>query len=272
MKISKIKKITQINYSEKLYDISLDVDHHYYSRTSHASHYILTHNCDIVQGGREKVREYLESKYGKNAVAGVMTNHIYQPKSALQDCSRGLGKDTSFTSILMREITKLDGLEETRDLRAFFNSVKLKVITPTTLKWINENEEVIYWAQKMLGLVKNIGTHAGGIIVTDGPLYNYIPVTRGGKEVVTAFKEADGSSKDLSELGLLKLDILGVKTLNVIQDSIKQIKEDLNIDITSQVKHINLEDKNLYEKFNKGNNIGIFQFSGMTAKKTENRS
>jgi DNA polymerase-3 subunit alpha len=220
---------------------------------------------DIAQGGREKVREYLEGKYGKDSVFGVCTYGLYKAKSALQDASRGLGKDTSFESVLNREATKIDKLDDKEDLLEFFNELKdLPSCTPTLANWILTNQDTIYWAQKMLGQFKSLGTHAGGIVITPGPVYDYIPVAKGGGEIVTAFREADGSGKDLSELGLLKLDILGVKTLNILQDSIVDIKRDLGIDISDNIKHVDLNDKRLYEKFKKGNNIGIFQFESAT--------
>lgn len=222
-------------------------------------------DSDIEQGGRESVRGYLETKYGKDCVFGVSTHMLYQPKSALQDASRGLGKETTFESTLMREVSKLGDLDKQRDLPNYFFEILQKPSTsPTLAKWILDNGDTIKWAQKMLGQCKNLGTHAGGIVITPGPVYDYMPVARGGGEIVTAFRESDGSSKDLSELGLLKLDVLGLKTLNVIKDCINDIKRDTGVDITDKVEYVDLEDTKLYEKFRKGNNIGIFQFEGET--------
>lgn len=281
-------------------------------------------DCDFENGGREKIRKYLEEKYGEECVFGVVTFHTFQAKSALEDASRGLGKETAFGSTLKLEITKLQvdsafikevqkdkalqkeiqktitdiwggerpletdnltcfrpyrnehnsdwridleefehNIEHTKDLPLFFSLITHQPdTTPTVLEWIDENKDVIKWGQKLLGQVKNLGTHAGGILITPGPIYDYIPVVRGSGEIVTAFKEADGSSKDLSELGLLKLDILGLKTLNVIGNSIRQIKRDLKKDITNDVTYLDLEDPKLYEQINKGNLHGIFQFDG----------
>ena len=277
-------------------------------------------DCDFENGARDRIREYLEQKYGKDSVFGVVTFHIFQAKSALEDASRGLGKDTGFGSVLKLEVVKLvadksfveelktnrnlqavidddmiefgvkfdtkdlkvekpflklagdwrDDLEEialdiesTKKLALFFAIIKNQPnTTPAVLDWIEENRDVIKWAQKLIGQVKNLGTHAGGILITPGPIYDYIPVVRGSGEIVTAFKEADGSSKDLSELGLLKLDILGLRTLNVISNCITQIKRDLKKDIRNDVTFLDLEDERLYEEINKGNVYGVFQFDG----------
>lgn len=219
---------------------------------------------DVSRGSREKIREYLENKYGKSSVFGVSTYQMYQNNGALQDVSRGLGKDTSFTSPL-REVLALKDLNDQEDLISYFENLKESpTCTPSLLTWILSNQDTIKWAQKLKGQFKNLGTHAGGIVITPGPIYNYIPVARGGGEIVTAFREADGSVKDLSELGILKLDILGLKTLNVIQGCIRDIKKDLGVDISLNIANLDLEDKKLFEKFSKGNNVGIFQMSGGT--------
>jgi len=220
-------------------------------------------DSDFGEGSRGLIREYLKRTYGEESVIGVSNSALYHAKSALQDVSRGLGLDTSFESVLMKEISKLPDLEKQKNLRNYFDDlVKKDGITSTVRNWITTNEEVIHWADKMLGRLKNHGTHAGGILITPGPVYDYIPVTRGGKEVVTAFRESDGSSKDLSDLGLLKLDVLGVKTLNVINDSVIQIKQQLQKDIKDDITYINLENPDLYQLVRDGRLYGVFQLSG----------
>lgn len=222
-------------------------------------------DCDIEQGGRELLRGYLEEKYGKESVYGVMTQTVYQVKSSLQDASRGLGKDTSFQSTLMREITKLPELDDTKNIKEYFdNLAKNNSLSDACYDWYTDNQDTIYWADKLMGLTKNVGTHAGGIVIAPGPIYDYIPVTKAGKEIVTAFRESDGSGHDLSDLGLLKCDVLGLKTLNVIRGCIDDIKKDLGVDISDSINFLDLSDKKLYEKFSKGNNVGIFQMDGST--------
>jgi len=219
-------------------------------------------DLDIENGGREKIRHYLEDKYGKESVLGVVTFHLYGPKSALQDASRGLKRDTSFESTLMKEVTKLPDLDEQKDLVTYFQKVYKTSTSETVLKWCEDNQDTILYANKLLGQPKNLGTHAGGILIAPGPVYDYIPVTRGGGEVVTAFKEADGSSKDLSELGLLKLDVLGLRTLNVINNCVKKIKIDLGVDLKQEILDLDLSNPELFELIQKGNLYGLFQLDG----------
>lgn len=219
---------------------------------------------DSEQGAREHILEYLISVYGKDSVCNVPAFALYNPKSSLQDTSRGLRKETGMESILMRKITKLKDLDDTKDLKKFFNNIinDPKMTDKEVIQWINENDDTIDFAQRMLGNLKNISTHAGGIIVTPLPIYNYIPVTKGAGNLTAAFREADGSSKDLTDLGILKLDCLGLKTLNVLKQCVQNIKRDTGEDLFNKINNLRLFDKDdpkLIQAFATGNNYGIFQ-------------
>jgi len=214
---------------------------------------------DSQNGAREQILNYLIGKYGQESVRNVVTFGLYGPKSALQDMSRGLNKNTGHDSILMRKISKLPGLEDTKGLKTFFETVKRISSDKEVLEWIDGNQDTIDFAQRLQGQLRQLGTHAGGILVTPGPIYNYIPVTRGSGNIVSAFKEADGSGKDLSELGILKLDVLGLKTLNIFKECVQQIKKDTGVDLKEKIKYLDLTDKKIIEYFASGNNFGIFQ-------------
>lgn len=214
---------------------------------------------DSEQGAREKILEYLISVYGRESVCSVPTFGTYGPKSGLQAMSRGLRKDTGHDTILMRKITKLDGLEDTEDLIKFFKEVREKTVDADILSWIDSNEDTISFAQRLQGQITNLGTHAGGIVVTPGPVYNYMPVTKSSSNLVAAYKEADGSAKQLSELGILKLDVLGLKTLNILKECVEKIKADTGEDLSEKIYHLDLKDKVVLDSFATGNNFGIFQ-------------
>lgn len=226
---------------------------------------------DSEMGGREQVLDYLVSTYGQDQVCNVATFGTYGPKSALQDMSRGLDKPTGFDTVLMKKITKLPGLEESKNLEEFFygeqdangkllkKGIKHMTIDSDIQDWISDNHDTIVFSNKLIGQMKNLGTHAGGIVVTPEPIYNLIPVTRGSGNIVTAFKEADGSSKDLSKLGILKLDVLGLKTLNVLKECVHKVKQDKGIDLSEKIYYLPLDDEKIINYFSTGNNYGIFQ-------------
>ena len=216
-------------------------------------------DTDFEQGARDSILEYMIQEFGKESVLNVGTHMLYGAKSALNDMNKGLGKDSGHETVLSRKVSKLEGLDEATDLVKFFDVARRKTSDKEIQEWIEDNEETIGMAQKLMGQMRQLGTHAGGIVVTPGPIYDYIPVTKGGGNIVTAFKEADGSGKDLSELGILKFDILGLKTLNVLKECVNNIKEDLDIDLFEKIWYLPLEDKKMLDNFAKGNNFGIFQ-------------
>lgn len=217
---------------------------------------------DSEQGARDYILNYLVDTYGQESVCNVATFGLFGAKSGLQDMSRGLGKDTSHESILMRKISKIDGLDKATDLHKFFEVVRNTTTDKEIIEWLNDNVQTIDFAQKMMGQMRQLGVHAGGILVTPGPVYDFIPVTKGNGNLISAFQEADGSSKDLSELGLMKLDVLGLKTLNVLKECVQNIKNDTGLDLTDKIENLrlgNVDDENLIKAFATGNNHGIFQ-------------
>lgn len=228
-------------------------------------------DLDVSTNGREHIYNYLQEKYTKDCVIGVGTHQLYKPKRALQDSARGLGKDTSFKSVLMTHITKIEELENYEgDLIKYFENIKKITLDSIIKKWIEENEDVIYYANKLLGQVRQIGTHAGGIVITPTPIWEHFPVTRASKEIVSAFRESDGSGKDLSDLGILKLDILGLSSLSIIQNCINEIKLQEGIDITNILNIPDFSDKNILNNLEKNNLYSIFQLDGNAKKLVDN--
>jgi len=218
--------------------------------------------------GRDKVVEYLIETYGRDSVCNVATFGTYSPKSALKDMSRGLRKTPEMDLILNKKICKLPEVAEegvnkwkpkSGELTAYFENIYKVTNDPEIRMWIEQNRDTIVFADKLQGQMKSIGTHAGGIVVTPEPIYNLIPVMKNDKKLVSAFREADGSSKDLGELGILKLDVLGLKTLDVFKDCVNAIKKDKGFDLYDKINHLDLTDDKLIKYFATGNNYGIFQ-------------
>jgi len=223
---------------------------------------------DSEMGGRERVLEYLVATYGQESVCNVATFGKYGPKSALQDMSRGLRKETGLDTVLMKKINKFpeiaaEGVNKWKpgpgDMVKYFKELKTKVMDSEVQEWISNNQDTIILADKLQGQMRNLGTHAGGIVVTPEPIYNFLPVTRGSGNLITAFSEADGSSKDLSELGILKLDVLGLQTLNVLKEGCNQVLRVTGVDLKEKIFYLPLNDQKMLDYFATGNNFGIFQ-------------
>lgn len=220
-------------------------------------------DSDFSVGGKEFVYNFLQEKYGKDCVIGVGTHSIYKGKVALKDAARGLGKDTGFQSVLMTHINKIPELDSFEgDLEEYFDNMQKTTSDIVVKDWIRDNKETIYYANKLMGATRQIGTHAGGIVVTPTPIWNHIPVTRAAQTVVTAYREADGSYKELSDLGLLKLDILGLSSLSIIQTAIDEIRTNTGKDISNDILYINLEDEKILKQIRDNNIYSIFQLDG----------
>lgn len=220
-------------------------------------------DSDFSVGGKEFVYNFLQEKYGKDCVIGVGTHSVYKGKVALKDAARGLGKDTGFQSVLMTHINKIPELDSFEgDLEEYFDNMQKTTSDIVVKDWIRDNKETIYYANKLMGATRQIGTHAGGIVVTPTPIWNHIPVTRAAQTVVTAYREADGSYKELSDLGLLKLDILGLSSLSIIQTAIDEIRTNTDKDISNDILYINLEDEKILKQIRDNNIYSIFQLDG----------
>jgi len=195
---------------------------------------------------RDEIIEYLEERYGTERVARVGSLNFLRTKSAIRDVGRKIGADYK----LIQEIIDLvpppvAGLWESFDYEC---EVEPKLLDD---KYI----EIIEPVRKLWGVVRSYGTHAGGVAIAPGPINRFVPL----------YKDKDGNLvsqfdwRDLEACGLLKFDILGLLTLEVIQlclDLIEKKGETVDLD--------NLEDgdKKAYELICSGDLDGIFQLGG----------
>lgn len=121
-------------------------------------------------------------------------------------------------------------------------------------------QELIDVARSLEGLPRHSGTHAAGVVIASQPLVNYVPMQKNEGNIVTQF-----TMGTLEELGLLKMDFLGLRTLTVMNDAVEMVKEGRGIDI--DLDKIDLEDKEVYKMIGEGKTVGIFQLEspGMTS-------
>lgn len=225
-------------------------------------------DIDFEAGTDEKTLNFLYEKFGKNRVLPVITFSRFNEKGAIKDVCRALGYDTGFNSDVAA-VTKEMPHIPTWDisLEDWFKTWPNDPECSEQVKsWLTNpnNQEIIQLTLKLQGQIRGFGKHAAGITIFPSEVWNHIPINISKGQILTGFMES-GSSKDLSELGYLKLDRLKLETLNVIKDAIKLVKEHKNIDIQEKVDYIDIYDENLYKEILIGENQGIFQFesSGM---------
>ncbi len=219
--------------------------------------------------------DFIIKKYGRERFLAVSTFSLFNEKGCLKDVVRAhLGEEhTGFQSdvhAVTKEMPNFDKVEYS--LREWFESWPKNVACSERVKnWLTapSNKLILEQTLKLQGQIRGIGQHAAGITITPGPSWDYLPVNiiASNKNLVTAFQEADKSGKDLSELGILKLDRLKIVALNIIKAAIDLVKEKKGIDIKDKVDYVDLEDPNLFGEVRLGINQGVFQFesAGMGA-------
>ena len=214
-------------------------------------------DIDFDDDGRQKVLDYVTNKYGKDKVAHICTFGTMATKMAIKDVARVLKLPLSEADRLTKlvpEIPKMNFLtafKESPELRQELKSPN--DLIRTTLKF----------AQTLEGSVRQTGVHACGILISRDPLTDHIPVMFSKDDENLLTTQYDG--KYVEDIGLLKMDFLGLKTLSVIKETVENIK--LSRGITLDMDHLPENDPLTLELFSNGDTTGIFQFESPGMKK-----
>lgn len=221
-------------------------------------------DLDFDSERRDEVIEYIKQKWGNDRVLRIGNYNTFHVRGTLRDLVRA----TKRSSDDIHFICSNDGAnipedltDETIDAWFLQFATGIDSTAKRLTQWYNENSDLISWFKKMYGEMRHLSQHAAGILITPEPVWFYIPINRTGKTIVTGFPESS-VHKDLSDLGLLKLDILGLETISQIRKTVELIRQTRGIDIKEQIIDLDLDNKELYTEFSKGDNLGIFQFEG----------
>lgn len=209
-------------------------------------------DIDFCQNRRGEVIDYVREKYGERAVAQIITFGTMGAKSVVRDVGRVLSWSYSDADRIAKmipnelNITLRSALEKNADLK------KAVEEEPATAQLWN-------YSSLLEGLTRNAGVHAAGILIADRDLSDYIPLTRGNDEGIVS----QYSMAPLTDLGLLKMDFLGLTTLTVIHDAIKLIHQK---NPTFSLEKIPMDDAATFALLNRGESVGLFQLEsgGMT--------
>jgi len=210
-------------------------------------------DCDFCYERRQEVIDYVIERYGKDHVAQIITFGTMAARGAIRDVGRALNIPYSLVDQVAKEIPMRpgknvlikDAVAENADLR----------------KLIDQNEVVkklIETASSLEGLSRHASTHAAGVVIADKPLTEYVPLYRNGDVITTQYPMGQ-----LEDLGLIKMDFLGLRTLTVLRDAIDNICQSHKTKMTLEA--IDLGDPNIYKLIAKGDCLGVFQLesSGM---------
>ncbi|MFC1512756.1 DNA polymerase III subunit alpha, partial [bacterium] len=207
-------------------------------------------DIDFSDDGREKVIEYVRDKYGDRNVAQIVTFGSMQARLAVRDVGRVL-------NIPLKDVDKLAKLIPFG--MTTYEALSINTELKKLIKENNSFKELFDLARKIEGMKRHIGVHAAGIVIAKDNMTNYVPFTKSNKDVVTT--QYEGNS--LVQLGLLKMDFLGLRNLTVIDNTIKLIKKFYNIDV--DIDNIPLDDPKTYALLKDAQAKGVFQMesSGM---------
>jgi len=209
-------------------------------------------DIDFCYERRQEVIDYVTKKYGQENVAQIITFGTMQARAVVRDVGRVMGlayADVDHIAKLIPpdpSLTLKDALESESELKNMYkNDPQITKLVDTALT--------------LEGLNRHASIHAAGVVIADKPLNNYMPL----------FKSADGqvttgySMGILEKIGLLKVDFLGLRTLTVIDETVKLIKETRALD--TDIRKLPLDDRNTYKLLSSSQTIGVFQLesSGM---------
>ncbi len=202
-------------------------------------------DVDFCFERRSEVIEYVIEKYGADHVAQIVTFGTMAAKLAVRDVGRVLAMSYNTVDAIAKLIP--NELNITLD-KALKRSAEFKNIYDTD----EEARELIDMARKIEGMPRHASTHAAGVVITRDPVETYVPLAKNDEAVVTQY-----TMTTLEELGLLKMDFLGLRTLTVISSAEKMIRKKLP---DFSIENIDMQDKAVFDMLCSGQSEGVFQF------------
>ncbi|MDD3225426.1 MAG: DNA polymerase III subunit alpha [Clostridium sp.] len=210
-------------------------------------------DSDFCYERRQEVIDYVVRKYGKDCVSQIVTFGTMAARACIRDVGRAM--DYSYAEVdriakmipSVLNITIDKALEINQELKAAYdNDERVK--------------NLIDISKDLEGLPRHTSTHAAGVVISSKPLVNYVPLLKNEDAIVSQF-----TMGTLEELGLLKMDFLGLRTLTVLRDAVAMIKENKGVEI--DLDKINTSDQKVYNMIGEGKTVGVFQLEspGMTS-------
>ena len=201
-------------------------------------------DVDFCYVRRPEVIEYVTRKYGKDRVAQIVTFGTMAARGAIRDVGRALNIPYNDVDAVAKQVP--NELHITIDKALTINAELKKMYDEQP-----QVRELIDTARALEGMPRNASTHAAGVVITKDPVDTYVPLSRNGDQMVTQF-----TMVTLEELGLLKMDFLGLRNLTVIADAEKMIRRHTP---DFSIENVDMSDPATYEMLGKGSTMGVFQ-------------
>ncbi len=199
-------------------------------------------DIDFADDRRDDVIEYIRNKYGRENVARIITFDTMKARAAIRDVGRVLdipyGEVDRIAKMITPGLSLRDAIILNKELEKIINSDE-------------RYQKMFKIATKLEGVARHASIHASGVVITPKPLTEFLPLYKSDQDVCTQY-----DMKSVEDIGLLKMDILGLRTLTVIRNTVQLLKKR---GISIDTKNIPLQDENTFELLKKGNTVGIFQ-------------
>lgn len=208
-------------------------------------------DIDFADNRRDEVLEYVKNKYGRENVAQIITFGTMAARAAVRDVGRAMGYPYAEVDRIAklvpppvqgRHTPLLQSVEKDPELRSIYkNDDRARALLDN--------------AMKLEGTVRHAGTHASAVVMSQEPLVNYTPLQRssgGGEEIITQY-----SMKITDDIGLLKMDFLGLKNLTIIQKTLTILQRVRKLEI--DLRKISMDDQLTFELLQRGDTTGVFQ-------------
>jgi DNA polymerase III subunit alpha len=210
-------------------------------------------DIDFCIHGRDQVIQYVADKYGRNNVSQIITFGNMKARGVIQDVGRALNMPLSEVDRIAKLVPEGPGVKLDRAIR---EEPELKSLENGS----GAPKKLLSISRTLEGLARHTSTHACGMVISDRPLMEYLPLYKGSKgEIMTQF-----TMDKVEQLGLIKFDFLGLKALTVLKEALKlvEVSTGRNIDLA----RISLEDKKTYQLCAAGKTTGVFQLESLGMK------
>ncbi len=214
-------------------------------------------DLDFADDRRDEVISYVTGKYGHDKVAQIITFGTMEARQAIRDVGRALGMPYAQPDRISKLIPA--------GAQGFSMTIDKALQTTPELNYAYQNEpetkRLLDLARKLEGVARHASVHAAGVVISDKPLTNYTPLQKEtrGEKIITQYDMycLDLNAADGKAVGLLKMDLLGLRNLTILENSIKFVKETQGIEV--DLLKIPLDEKKVYELITSGETTGIFQ-------------
>ncbi|WP_339044823.1 DNA polymerase III subunit alpha [Candidatus Zinderia endosymbiont of Aphrophora alni] len=216
-------------------------------------------DIDFCQKKRDIVIKYIKNKYGVKSVVQIATFGTMAARGVIRDVGRILGLNYSFCDNLVKLIPfKQNKLFTIAEYIKKEQNFKKKIESNKEIK------KLIFFAQKLEGIIKNISTHAGGIIISPKKITNFCPLYFQEKNSIII---SQYDKEDIKKIGLIKFDFLGLTTLTIIEKTLSNIKKQFKIKKKLSINNIPLNNKKTFKLLSQAKTIAVFQLESLGMQK-----